>query len=109
MRSANRPMYPDEPGWRTSGPSRDAAHAMKGRVKQLRRDVLDLIERAPAGLTAEELTERLKRSRAAIQPRISELKNEGFVMASGERRRNSSGLTASVWVLTPRETYEVKR
>lgn len=50
------------------------------------------------GLTAHETALATGFDRMAIQPRISELRSKGLVMASGMRRRNPSGKTATVWI-----------
>ena len=50
------------------------------------------------------VTERAPRPGAATQvvsrPRVAELKAMGKITATGERRRNESGMSASVWRVT---------
>lgn len=50
------------------------------------------------GLTAHETSAATGFDRVAVQPRISELRRKGLVVASGKRRRNPSGKTAIVWI-----------
>ncbi len=50
------------------------------------------------GLTALETASATGFDRMSIQPRISELRRKGMVAASGLRRRNLSGKTATVWI-----------
>ena len=39
----------------------------------------------------------LQRSPLSVRPRLSELKAMAKIVATGERRRNESGMTATVW------------
>ena len=97
----DRLYYPDAPGYRTPGPSQDAARAMRGRVRSLRQQVLTLLRQHRAGLTTDEILDRLNLSRPSGQPRVSELRRMGEIVATGERRQNSSGMTATVWKIAP--------
>ena len=93
----DRLFYPDSPGYRVPGPSQEAARAMRGRAATLRLRVLDLLHRHPNGLTTDEILARLNVSRPSGQPRVSELRRMGEIVATGERRQNASGMTATVW------------
>ena len=90
-------QYPDAPGYRTAGPSEEAAAAMRGRCVTIRRMILDLLRQHPAGLTTDEALAHLELSRPTGQPRFSELRRMGEIVATDERRRNASGMTATVW------------
>jgi predicted ArsR family transcriptional regulator len=59
--------------------------------------VLEELRTWPKGRTADELAKLLRRSPLSVRPRLSELKALGKVAATGERRRNESGMTATVW------------
>ena len=50
------------------------------------------------GLTAIETAKATGFDRYSVQPRISELRRKGLVVASGRRRRNPSGKSATVWI-----------
>lgn len=98
------PGYPEDPGFKEPTTSRDAAEKIKPVVKTLRHQALEALRVTwPAGLTADEIAARLGRSELSIRPRISELRElraiepratKGIV----DRRDNSSGMSAIVWV-----------
>ena len=50
------------------------------------------------GQVADELAARLDMDRWSIQPRTSELKRKGLIRDSGQRRPNSTGKLAIVWI-----------
>ena len=88
------PRYPDHPGFKRDGTSRDAADAMFGRALTLKTKVLLLITEEPR--TADECAALLGETVLAIRPRLSELVKDGLIHDSGERRENTSGLKAKV-------------
>lgn len=81
--------------------SRDAARALGvGRAGSHRHTVMLLILGAePYGLTSRELTVRVNFD---AWKRLSELKDRGFVRASGQRRATDRGSEADVYVATER-------
>jgi hypothetical protein len=91
--------YPDAPGFRVSGPSEKAAIAIGGVAKTLRSQVLRTIAAAPQGLTADEVADN--RSVLSVRPRVSELHRQGEIQQTAFRGKNASGMTASVWTLSP--------
>lgn len=91
--------YPDAPGHRNVGTSIAAADALAPKLGRLQRMAEGAIRQAGAlGLTADELAERLDLSRWTIQPRTSELRRKGLIRDSGQRRPNSTGKLATVWI-----------
>lgn len=99
-RTAEGLGYPDHPGFKEEGTSRDAAGAMKREAENLRDLVLAAIDGAgPRGLTPDEVALRLNRSVLAIRPRLTELGPKHFdkIERTGERRWNASGMKAAVW------------
>ncbi len=94
-------QYPDSPGFKAAGPSEQAAKAIAGPAKTLRDKVLQTIAAAPHGLTADEVAGKLNKSILSVRPRVSELRRQGEIRQSSHRGRNDSGLSASVWVLSP--------
>jgi hypothetical protein len=94
-------VYPDAPGFKVSGPSEQAAEAMRRTAKTLREQVLREIVATPAGLTADQIADRLNRSVLSVRPRVSELNRQGEIRQSGARGRNDSGMSAAVWVVAP--------
>ena len=61
-------------------------------MTRLQRIVLAELRKWPDGQTADELAILCQ-----LAPRPTELKRAGKVVATGERRTNESGFTASVW------------
>lgn len=91
--------YPDAPGHRGVETSIAAAQSLAPKLGPLQRMAEKAIREAGKdGLTADELAERLERDRYSIQPRTTELKCKGLIRDSGQRRPNSSGKLAIVWV-----------
>src|SRR4051794_26840174 len=93
----NRAVYPDAPGYKAAGTSEQAAAAFTEPAKNLRAAVLECITAEPAGLTADEAATRLGRSVLSVRPRVAELHRQGEIIETVERRRNQSGMTATVW------------
>ncbi len=94
-------VYPDAPGFKARGPSEQAAQAIKGPAKTLREEVLRTISLAPSGLTADAVADRLGRSILSVRPRVSELHRQGEIRPAPQRGRNNSGMSATVWVVSP--------
>jgi predicted ArsR family transcriptional regulator len=90
-------IYPDVPGFKTSGPSEDAAKAIEGNANKLRSAALAAFARYPNGATADEIAKDLGLSVLSIRPRVSELKRTAQIEQTGQRRKNESGMTATVW------------
>jgi predicted transcriptional regulator len=90
-------IYPDAPGFKVSGPSEEAANVVRGSAAKLRGSVLARIRECPGGATADEIAEHLGLSILSVRPRVSELNRNGEIEQTGARRRNASGMTATVW------------
>ena len=90
-------IYPDAPGFKTAGPSEDAAKAISGKANRMRAAVLEKIAQCPAGATADEIAHELGLSVLSVRPRVSELNRSGEIRQTGTRRKNESGMTATVW------------
>ena len=91
------PRYPTGASYKAEGPSKHAATAVTGSASRLRAQVLLLIEQHPGGMSADEIAATLNRSVLSVRPRVSELHLRGAIEQTGERRRNASGMTATVW------------
>ena len=89
--------YPDAPGFKVSGPSEQAAKTITGKAAKLRRAVLEQIAQYPGGITADEVAKDLNLSVLSVRPRVSELRRNGEIEQTGGRRKNESGMTATVW------------
>jgi hypothetical protein len=94
-------IYPDAPGFKAHGPSEQAATAIAGTAKTLREQVLCAFQQAPGGLTADAVAGRLGKSILSVRPRVSELHRQGEIRPAGGRGKNDSGLSATVWVVSP--------
>jgi predicted ArsR family transcriptional regulator len=92
--------YPNHPGAKVGGTSRDAANNMAEHAPTLRERCLDLIA-LQGDLTTDEAAELLNVSVLAVRPRFSELRALGKIEQTGERRTNASGMTANVWRIKP--------
>lgn len=92
------PAYPAVPGARAMDTSKAAAEHVAPDAARLRRLVLDCIAAAPAGLTADEVAERLGLSVLSARPRVTELNKMGAIKDAGIRRKNASGRNAAVWI-----------
>jgi hypothetical protein len=97
------PSYPRRAGAKAAGTSREAADRIeaKGRAATLRSAVLGAFELGWQG-TADELAFRLGESVLSVRPRVTELGKQGLLEQTGERHRNQSGASASVWRLKRR-------
>lgn len=89
--------YPHRPGSKERSTSQDAADSMARSAKIYRGRVLDCLSHHPAGLTADEIADRLGLTILSIRPRVSELNRLGLIEQAGERRANASGRMAHVW------------
>lgn len=90
------PRYPNAPGFK-SNLSEETAIKLKVSASRLRAVVLTELGRHPAGCTADEIAGILGRSPLYVRPRVTELNKLGKIVATGHRRRNESGLPATVW------------
>lgn len=87
--------YPDAPGFKVSGPSQEAAAGVREEAELLRAQCLDVLKRED--LTADELADRLGKSVLSVRPRCSELHMRNKIRDTGQRRKNISGKSATVW------------
>ena len=92
--------YPNAPGYKVAGPSKLAAQKVASTSTKLRAAVLEEFKQNPAGLTADEVATALNLSVLSVRPRVSELNRLGMIEQTGARRRNDSGMSATVWRVT---------
>jgi predicted ArsR family transcriptional regulator len=90
-------IYPDAPGFKVAGPSEQAAEAMGSTTNKMRAAVLAQFAVYRGGATADEIAKDLNLSILSVRPRVSELKRTGKIKQTGTRRKNESGMTATVW------------
>jgi predicted ArsR family transcriptional regulator len=94
-------VYPAAPGFKVAGPSKEAAEKVATTSTKRRAAVLEEFKRNPAGLTADEIATALNLSVLSVRPRVSELNRLGMIEQTGARRRNDSGMAATVWRIAP--------
>src|ERR1700676_2577802 len=94
-------IYPHAPGFKVSGPSEQATEAMGSTANKMRAAVLAQFAQYPGGATADEIAKDLNLSVLSVRPRVSELKGLGEIKQTGGRRKNESGITATVWRIAP--------
>lgn len=88
--------YPYSPGYRQTDTSYAAAQTVDAKTLQ-KLVVGALAQYGP--MTADETAAKLVTSILSIRPRLSELKLDGRVVDTGQRRENTSGRRAVVWAL----------
>jgi IclR helix-turn-helix domain len=98
--------YPNAPGFKALGPSAEAAKAITAPAGALRTRVLECLKAAPAGMTADEIAAQLGCSILSVRPRVAELHRLGQIEQTGARRKNASGMTATVWRFAVRRGFE---
>lgn len=88
--------YPPSNGVQTS----DEAAAAIEPVAQRQRDILYayVCDQYMLGTTNQEAEEALGMPAQTVSPRMGELRKEGLVVDSGEKRRTRSGRRAIVWI-----------
>jgi predicted ArsR family transcriptional regulator len=91
-----QPPYPSAPGYTEPTTSREAALAIAAKVTRLQDDIIALL-RKHGNLTAHELACEMKMSKDITSPRLSELREMGRIVPSGQRRKNESGRSAIAW------------
>jgi predicted ArsR family transcriptional regulator len=94
-------IYPEAPGFKVAGPSEQAAKAITGSANKMRAAVLAQIAQYQHGATADEIARDLNLSVLSVRPRVSELNRNGEIEQTGARRKNESGMTATVWRIRP--------
>lgn len=84
-------------GYRYTDTSLEAAIAGEKTAPILRTMVLNFLRVTKRGWTTEEIADRLGLEYRSVQPRLSELRNEGQVYDSGERRMSRFHRNIIVW------------
>lgn len=93
--------YPQEPGFKVSGTSQEAAEAIgaKGRAETLNAKTLASIRRSPK--CPEEVAAELGEDILSIRPRFTQLKERGQIVKTVARRKSASGCSVTVWAAVP--------
>jgi hypothetical protein len=86
--------YPNQPGWKEAGTSREAAESIHD-AALIRVRCLEQLKKR--NMTADEVACKLGMSILSVRPRISELSTKGLIVKTKEKRNNASGKRAVVW------------
>lgn len=97
--------YPNHPGAKVGGPSRDAADKIAEHAMTVRERVDALFDDGEE-LTADECATRLNETVLTVRPRCAELNRKGRIEDTGKRRKNQSGMSATVWRRTPPKVWK---
>lgn len=101
--------YPDAPGFKAPGPGQEAAEKVRPSAQLLRAAVLQKREvKFPEGYTSDEVAAELKQRIFSVRPRVSELHRGGLLIETVQRRKNESGMTATVWRFVPSNPQGIK-
>ncbi|MAO23762.1 MAG: hypothetical protein CMJ25_23695 [Phycisphaerae bacterium] len=89
--------YTDEKiGYQNNNASKEAASFnSKGKIT-IREQVLELF-RERKELSAEQVSEIMNRAEISVKPRITELKNSGFISDSGKKVIGKWGTSITIW------------
>src|ERR1700683_5005017 len=96
--------YPNAPGFKAPGPSSEAARIVTAPAARLRDRVLECFKDEPTGRTADEVATLLNCSILSVRPRVAELHRAGRIEHTAARRKNNSGMSATVWRLVRSRT-----
>ena len=108
-RTVNSERYPETPGAKVVGTSKDAAEKIAPHAKTVRRDVLkEYATASDDGLTPDEAAKLVGNSVLTVRPRCAELKRLGHIKSTGETRKNASGHSANVLRITVAGMREVQ-
>ena len=80
--------------------SYEAAHNFKGKAVTIREKVYEFIKASgDFGATAGDIDEEFGLGRNSTSPRITELKNSGFIRMTDLERKNKAGNYEVIWVI----------
>lgn len=88
-------------GFQKTDTSAAGAEQIGARAPSIREAVLDYLRAARKPKTTYEIAEGVKRRYAVVQARVTELKNEGLVRDSGERKISQFGAPNIAWEAVP--------
>jgi biotin operon repressor len=96
------PYTHDGVGYQRTDTSRDAADGIAPRARAIRKAVLDYLTIAPRPRSTEEIAAAVGVIYASVQPRLSELRNDGLVIDSGARGTSRYGKKCILWQIAPK-------
>lgn len=77
----------------------EAHDSIRSAKQRLRKQVLDYIKAHPFGCTSDEVEAALGLSHQTVSARMTELKADGQIVPTGERRKTRSGRNAGVYLV----------
>lgn len=93
-----RKKYPEEPGWKKTDTSRQAAKGIADKAPTIREQVLQAIRNARGyGMTGDEAARELNLCILSVRPRLSELVADDKIMDGGMRRPGARTKDQIVW------------
>lgn len=94
-------------GYQKNDASKEAASFnLKGKLT-IRQQVFELFKEYKS-LTVEDVSKILDRAEISVQPRVSELKNDGLIEDSGKKSMGKWGTSITVWRLADEQMEETK-
>jgi len=69
-------------------------------VGEVFREIMSVYRQNAIGLTTDAIEQRLKRSHQSVSPRVTDLRDQGWIADSGSTRKTRSGQDAVVWTPT---------
>ncbi len=92
--------YSDEGiGHRDTDTSREAAKKVAPAARTIRDRILKIMSAWPGPMTADEISQQTGIYFGSVRPRISELRRDGLIEDSGERRDGEHGMKLIAWRL----------
>lgn len=90
--------YPENPGYKVYGPSKDAAHAVRGRAWSLRDRILAFLRSGhPSGFTGDQIASHFRLLVYEVRPRLAKLHMQHEIEQTGERRLGEAGRPVHCW------------
>tara|TARA_R100001594_G_scaffold150567_1_gene212404 strand:- start:32 stop:337 length:306 start_codon:yes stop_codon:yes gene_type:complete len=92
-------LYPLTPGYKEpDGASKENAKRQSREVLNFRRrKAMSFFRAYPGGLTSDEVADLMNENILAIRPRVSELRAQGKIESTGQRRKSANGNASTVW------------
>ena len=84
-------------GYRAVDTSYEAAKAVEGKAPSLREQVLGVLKAERLPMTADAIAAKIGKPYISIRPRLTELKDAGQVVDSGNRGKGSFGKNCILW------------
>ena len=92
-------LYPLTAGYKEpEGASKEIAKRQSREALNFRRrKAMSFFRAYPGGLTSDEVADLMNENILAIRPRVSELRAQGKIESTGQRRKSANGNASTVW------------